>query len=188
MHATPPSPLHSFLTSLRSHTSEGYTLAEVSTAAAMETASTSRKIMPTAGPVPPPPLPPHVHATSAAAAKMVLLPTSVNFAIAMASGVSGWLFVHPADVVKVRCLAFVGPLDLLLSIEPSSSQETFSPLSTLLQVRMQLSGKAGGGMVSTAQNIMKQEGFAGTFLDVFLKRGAARAAIGYFKEYVHSPT
>lgn len=32
---------------------------------------------------------------------MVLLPTPVTFAIAMASGVSGWLFVHPADVVKV---------------------------------------------------------------------------------------
>jgi solute carrier family 25 (mitochondrial oxoglutarate transporter), member 11 len=30
------------------------------------------------------------------------LPTYVNFAIGMGSGVSGWLFVHPADVVKVR--------------------------------------------------------------------------------------
>ena len=39
-------------------------------------------------------------ATSAPA--VVTLPTSVNFAIAMASGVSGWMFVHPADVVKVR--------------------------------------------------------------------------------------
>ena len=57
--------------------------------------------MPTSGPVPPPALPSHVHATSAAAAKVVLLPTPVTFAIAMASGVSGWLFVHPADVVKV---------------------------------------------------------------------------------------
>lgn len=58
-------------------------IAEAGTVGTMETANTSRKIMP------------------AAAAKVVLLPTSVNFAIAMASGVSGWLFVHPADVVKV---------------------------------------------------------------------------------------
>jgi hypothetical protein len=72
--------------------------AEAGPVGTMETANTSRKITPA---VPPPPLPPHVHATSAAAALVVLLPTSVNFAIAMASGVSGWLFVHPADVVKV---------------------------------------------------------------------------------------
>lgn len=66
----------------------------------MEAANLSRrKIMQPA--VPSKLVPPHVHATSSAAAKVVLLPTSVNFAIAMASGVSGWLFVHPADVVKV---------------------------------------------------------------------------------------
>lgn len=41
----------------------------------------------------------------AAAAAAAPLPTAVNFAVGMASGVSGWLFVHPADVVKVGCLA-----------------------------------------------------------------------------------
>jgi hypothetical protein len=40
---------------------------------------------------------------------------------------------------------------------------------------MQLSGKAGGDMVSTAQNIMKQEGFAGTCLGVGVMGGAAHA-------------
>ena len=92
----------------------------------METASTSRNIMPTAGAVPPPPLPPHVHATSAAAAKVVLLPTSVNFAVAMASGVSGWLFVHPADVVKVsgwRAFAFV------VYVRFTSSPSSLPPLT-----------------------------------------------------------
>ena len=40
----------------------------------------------------------------AGAAPAAPLPTAVNFAVGMASGVSGWLFVHPADVVKVSCL------------------------------------------------------------------------------------
>ncbi len=41
-----------------------------------------------------------VAATSPVAAAP--LPTAVNFAVGAASGVSGWMFVHPADVVKVR--------------------------------------------------------------------------------------
>jgi hypothetical protein len=105
----------------------------------METANTSRKIMPAVSP--------HVYATSAAAAMVVLLPTSVNFAIAMASGVSGWLFVHPADVVKVSVggvllpLSCTGicPLDVL-SIEPSPSEDTFLPF--LHSIRSECSSRA----------------------------------------------
>ena len=32
----------------------------------------------------------------------IVLPASWKLGVGMAAGVSGWLFVHPADVVKVR--------------------------------------------------------------------------------------
>lgn len=42
------------------------------------------------------------------------IPTGVSFAIAGASGISAWMFVHPVDVVKV-CLLFVSCSLLLAS-------------------------------------------------------------------------
>lgn len=97
-----------------------------------------------------------VAATSpAAAAAATPLPTAANFAVGMASGVSGWMFVHPADVVKVRMQLASGGAK----------------------------GEAGAGMVSTAQGIFRQEGVTGAWfgfgldwIDWFGGRGFASVA------------
>lgn len=84
--------------------------------------------------------------------------------------------------VACICLCRVCPLDPRLTSSRRAAVTLtghIPSLSILHQVRMQLSGKAGGGMVSTAQNIMRQEGFAGTFFLGWGVRGGGAAHAGF---------
>ncbi|EWM21544.1 mitochondrial 2-oxoglutarate malate carrier protein [Nannochloropsis gaditana] len=66
---------------------------------------------------------------------------------------SGWAISWIVSLVFVEYLDCVHVMSIAIDFFP------FPPE----QVRMQLAGKAGGGMLTTAQDIIKREGFAGLY-------------------------
>lgn len=68
----------------------------------------------------------------------------------------GWAISGIVSLVFVECLVCVHVMSIAIDFFP------FPPE----QVRMQLAGKAGGGMLTTAQDIIKREGFAGTVRNI----------------------